>query len=70
MGIYNVLYSIYAVYSIKEHLYSKKTMLTIKIHITTILNPKMRGALMKPSPTPPFTPLLAPPSPMFYPGHP
>ena len=57
MGIYNVLECIYAHISNKEHLYSKKSIRARKIHITLILNPKMRGVLMKPSPTPPFNPL-------------
>jgi len=45
-------------------------MLTIKIGITPPSRSGGRGALMKPSPTPPFNPLFAPPSPLFYPMDP
>ena len=54
----------------KEHLYSKKSMLTRKIGITPPSSCGGRGALMKPSPTPPFdpySPRFDPPSPLFYP---
>ena len=55
----------------KEHLYSKKSMLTIKIDITTPSSSGGRGALTKPYPTPlfdPYSPQFAPPSPLFYPS--
>ena len=54
----------------KEHLYSKKSMLTRKIGITPPSSCGGRGALMKPSPTPPFdpySPRFDPPSPLRYP---
>jgi len=45
-------------------------MLTIKFDISAPSSSGGRGALMKPTPTPPFdpySPRFAPPSPLFYP---
>ena len=56
--------------SYKEHLYSKISMLTIKIGILPITFQRREGDSTKPYPTPlfdPYSPRFDPPSPLFYP---
>ena len=56
--------------SYKEHLYSKISMLTIKIGILPITFQRREGDSTKPYPTPlfdPYSPRFDPPSPLLYP---
>ena len=65
-----VLECLYARISNKEHLYSKKSMLTIKIGLTSPSSSGWGGVLMKHPPPPlfdPYSPRFDPPSPLRYP---